>query len=83
MRIKEPKNQNYAAIVVEIKTIIPLEKCDNVQGANEIGTSSAVICDTLSEKSRRKTINNRMFKRIKKEELEQYRYLIEYDKNKR
>lgn len=51
--------------------------------ANEIGTSSAVICDTLSEKSRRKTINNRMFKRIKKEELEQYRYLIEYDKNKR
>lgn len=28
MRIKEPKNQNYAAVVVEIKTIIPLEKCD-------------------------------------------------------
>lgn len=44
--------------------------------ANDIGTSSAAICNLLSEKSRRKTINNRMFKRIEKEELEQYRYLI-------
>lgn len=33
MKIKKPKNPNYAAIVVEIKTIIPLENCDNVQAA--------------------------------------------------
>jgi len=45
MRIKEPKNQNYAAIVVEIKTIIPLEKCDNVQGAIIMGNQVIVSKD--------------------------------------
>ena len=42
MKIKEPKNVNYAAIVVEIKTIIPLEKCDNVQAAIIMGNQVVV-----------------------------------------
>lgn len=45
MKIKEPKNQNYAAIVIEIKTIIPLEKCDNVQGAIIMGNQVVVSKD--------------------------------------
>lgn len=45
MKIKEPKNQNYAAIVVEIKTIIPLEKCDNVAGAIIMGNQVVVSKD--------------------------------------
>ena len=45
MKIKEPKNQNYAAVVVEIKTIIPLEKCDNVAGAIIMGNQVVVSKD--------------------------------------
>lgn len=45
MKIKEPKNQNYAAIVVEIKTLVPLEKCDNVQGAIIMGNQVVVSKD--------------------------------------
>ena len=45
MKIKEPKNQNYAAVVVEIKTIIPLEKCDNVQAAIIMGNQVVVSKD--------------------------------------
>lgn len=45
MKIKEPKNQNYAAVVVEIKTLIPLEKCDNVQGAIIMGNQVIVSKD--------------------------------------
>jgi hypothetical protein len=45
MKIKEPKNQNYAAIVVEIKTLIPLEKCDNVCGAIIMGNQVVVSKD--------------------------------------
>jgi hypothetical protein len=45
MKIKEPKNSNYAAIIVEIKTIIPLEKCDNVQGAIIMGNQVVVSKD--------------------------------------
>ena len=37
MKLKTPKNSNYAAVVVEIKTIIPLENCDNVQGTMIMG----------------------------------------------
>jgi hypothetical protein len=33
MKLSKPKNSNYAAIVVEIKHLIPLEGCDNVQAA--------------------------------------------------
>lgn len=42
MKIKEPKNINYSAIVVEIRTLIPLEKCDNVQGAIIMGNQVVV-----------------------------------------
>ena len=45
MKIKEPKNQNYAAIVVEIKTIIPLENCTNVQAAIIMGNQVIVSKD--------------------------------------
>lgn len=45
MKIKEPKNLNYSAIVVEIKTIIPLEKCDNVAGAIIMGNQVVVSKD--------------------------------------
>ena len=43
--MKKPKNENYAAIVVEIKTIIPLEKCDNIQGAIIMGNQVIVSKD--------------------------------------
>lgn len=43
MKINEPQNPNYSAIVVEIKTIVPLDNCDNVVHAiimgNKIVTS--------------------------------------------
>ena len=42
MKIIKPKNENYAAVVVEIKTLIPLEKCDNVQGAIIMGNQVIV-----------------------------------------
>ena len=42
MKINKPKNENYSAIVVEIKTLIPLEKCDNVQGAIIMGNQVIV-----------------------------------------
>ena len=42
MKIKEPKNINYSAIIVEIRTLIPLEKCDNVQGAIIMGNQVVV-----------------------------------------
>lgn len=32
MNLNKPKNDNYAATIVQIKTIVPLENCDNVQG---------------------------------------------------
>lgn len=37
MKLNPPKNSNYAALVVEIKTIIPLEGCNNVQAAIILG----------------------------------------------
>ena len=42
MKLNKPKNENYSAIVVEIKTLIPLEKCDNVQGAIIMGNQVIV-----------------------------------------
>lgn len=42
MKLKEPKNINYSAIVVEIKTLVPLENCDNVQGAIIMGNQVVV-----------------------------------------
>ena len=42
MKHKIPKNINYAAVVVEIKTLIPLEKCDFIQGAVIMGNQIIV-----------------------------------------
>lgn len=46
MNLKQPKNANYCAIVVEIKTIVPLANCDNVQGAIILGNQVVVGKDT-------------------------------------
>lgn len=40
--MNKPKNENYAAIVVEIKTIVQLENCDNVQAAIIMGNQVIV-----------------------------------------
>ena len=32
MKFEKPKNENYCATVTEIKNIVPLENCDNIQG---------------------------------------------------
>lgn len=40
--IKEPKNKNYCATIVEIKTLVPLPNCDNVQHAIIMGNSVVV-----------------------------------------
>ena len=45
MKLKEPKNINYSAIIVEIRTLIPLEGCDNVQGAIIMGNQVVVSKD--------------------------------------
>lgn len=37
MKLKQPKNNNYCAIVCEIKTLLPLEGCDFVQAAIIMG----------------------------------------------
>ena len=44
--IKKPKNPNYCATVVEIKTLIPLENCDNVVGTPIFGNQVIVGKDT-------------------------------------
>lgn len=40
--MKEPKNKNYCATVVEIKNLIPLLNCDNVQGTSIFGFQAIV-----------------------------------------
>ena len=42
MKLNKPKNSNYAAVVVEIKTLVPLENCDNVQAAIIMGNQVIV-----------------------------------------
>lgn len=42
MELKKPKNDNYAAVVVEIKTLLPLDNCDNVQSAIIMGNQVIV-----------------------------------------
>lgn len=42
MKLNKPKNSNYAAIVVEIKHLIPLEGCNNVQAAIIMGNQVIV-----------------------------------------
>lgn len=44
--MNKPKNPNYCATVVEIKTLIPLENCNNVQGAIIFGNQIIVSNNT-------------------------------------
>lgn len=46
MMLKAPINENYAATVVEIKNIIPLDNCDNVVHTNIFGNLVIVGKDT-------------------------------------
>lgn len=46
MKLAPPENQNYAATVVEIKAITPLEKCDFVVGTPLLGFQAVVGKDT-------------------------------------
>lgn len=45
MKIEKPVNENYAAVVVRLKTIIPLEGCDNVVGTPLFGYQAIVSKD--------------------------------------
>ena len=42
MGLKKPKNSNYAAVVIQIQTIVPLKGCDNVQAAIIMGNQVIV-----------------------------------------
>ena len=42
MKLNKPKNINYSATVIEIKTLIPLAGCDNVQAAIIMGQQVVV-----------------------------------------
>ncbi|MGV8961946.1 MAG: hypothetical protein ACOH2V_01015 [Candidatus Saccharimonadaceae bacterium] len=44
--LKKPKNENYSATIVEIKKLIPLEKCDFVQAAIILGNHVIVSKET-------------------------------------
>ena len=46
MKLEAPQNINYCATVVEIKNIIPLEKCDYVVGTSIMGNQVIVGKDT-------------------------------------
>ncbi len=42
MKFAEPKNKNYAAVVVKLANIIPLENCDNVQATTIFGFQAVI-----------------------------------------
>ena len=46
LTINQPENDNYAAVVTRIKTINPLENCDNVVGVPLFGFQAIVSKDT-------------------------------------
>lgn len=46
MKLLEPENANYAAVVVRIPSITPLEGCDNVVGVPLLGFQGIVSKDT-------------------------------------
>jgi RNA ligase len=46
MKLQAPENANYAAVVVQIKNIIPLDNCDNVVGTTLLGFQAIVSKDT-------------------------------------
>lgn len=46
MKLHEPENSNYAAVVVKIEKLVPLEGCDNVVGTPLLGFQAIVSKDT-------------------------------------
>lgn len=46
MKLDQPENSNYAAVVVEIKALVPLANCDNVVGTPLLGFQAIVSKDT-------------------------------------
>lgn len=46
MKVEKPQNENYAAIVVKVKSITTLEGCDNVVGTPLLGFQAIVAKDT-------------------------------------
>lgn len=46
MKIDEPVNANYAAVVVRVKTLNSLDNCDNVMGLKALGYQAIVPKDT-------------------------------------
>lgn len=46
MKIEKPINQNYCATIVEIKSIVPLENCDNVVSTPIFGFNAIVNKET-------------------------------------
>jgi len=47
MKFEEPKNVNYAAQIVRVPALIPLENCDNVVAINLFGFQAIVSKDTV------------------------------------
>jgi hypothetical protein len=47
LKIDQPVNSNYAATVVTIKTIVPLDNCDNVVATRLLGYQAIVSKDTV------------------------------------
>lgn len=47
MKFQKPENDNYAAVVTRIKSITPLEGCDNVVGTPLFGFQGVVSKDTV------------------------------------
>lgn len=45
MKIDKPENSNYAAVVVTLKSIVPLPNCDNVVGTSIFGYQAIVSKD--------------------------------------
>lgn len=46
MKLRVPENANYAAVVVTITRIVPLENCDNIVGTPLLGFQAIVSKDT-------------------------------------
>jgi hypothetical protein len=46
LKLQAPENPNYAATVVEITRIVPLENCDNIVGTPLLGYQAIVSKDT-------------------------------------
>ncbi len=46
MKFKKPQNENYCATIVDIKTLVDLPDCDNIQGAIIFGNQVIVGKDS-------------------------------------